>query len=105
MGPSLAAVWSLYESEECCTRTVLSPGEGLILPGPLPVEGIGLLVCEEIPVNVLVMLFSSVVLFNLAEQDGSVDGVYLKGKTSIANKSILWLAPSMGATLQIKREC
>ena len=26
-------------------------------------------------------------------------GVHLKGKTSIANKSILWLAPSMGATL------
>ena len=60
----MAAVLSLYESEECCTQAVLSPGGGLIL-GPLPVEGVGPLVCEEIPINVLVMLFCSIILVDL----------------------------------------
>ena len=43
----MAAVCPLYESEECCTRALPSPGGDLILPGLLPVEGAGPLVCEE----------------------------------------------------------
>ena len=60
----MAAVRPLYESVECCTRALPSPGGGLTLPGLLPVEGVGPLVCEEIPSNVLVM-FCSVIFVDL----------------------------------------